>query len=156
MAWAAHLALLVGGVLLCAFAFAKVEIQIEGPEGWAKSLPTWRSDHPLLRLLMGGREMTGYHAWALSFMAAIFHFPLAVVGAWSWTLEARCVGALMVFWVAEDLLWFVLNPAWGLRRFTRAEVTWHRRWIAGAPVEYWIFAPAGLALMAWSVGAFAV
>jgi hypothetical protein len=46
-----HLLLLLAWVLAMAVIFAKVEIHIEGPHGWAAKLPTWRiEDHWLLRL----------------------------------------------------------------------------------------------------------
>src|SRR5450830_1433060 len=78
---AMHFALLLGFVLLLAFFFAKVEIQIEGAEGWAVNLPTWRIEqHLLLTLFWGGRAMTGYHAWMFTFIALIFHLPLVMIG----------------------------------------------------------------------------
>jgi hypothetical protein len=37
--------LLFGWIALLAFFFAKVEIEIEGPAGWAAKLPTWRVEN---------------------------------------------------------------------------------------------------------------
>lgn len=131
---------LLAWVLGMAVIFAKVEIHIEGPHGWAEKLPTWRiEDHWLLRLLWGGRAMTGYHAWMFSFIATVFHLPLLFTWHFHWTLELRALACLMIFWIAEDFLWFVLNPDFGLRRFTRQHVSWHKHWIFGAPIEYWTF-----------------
>ena len=57
------------------------EIQIEGPNGWATSLPTWRIEHhPLLDIFWGGRAMTGYHAWFFSFILLVFHLPHVIYG----------------------------------------------------------------------------
>jgi hypothetical protein len=56
----------------------------------------------------------------------------------------------MLFWVVEDFLWFVLNPAFGFKRFVPEIVTWHPNWVFGAPVEYWGAAIGGVGLMAWS------
>lgn len=135
-------------VLALGFFFAKLEIAIEGEAGWAANLPTWRIEHHwLLDLLWGGREMTGYHAWAFSLIALFFHFPLVFHGEYSWAAEQRALGSLMLFWVSEDFLWFVLNPAFGIRCFTRTHAGWHKHWFAGAPVEYWIFSPLGLVLL---------
>jgi hypothetical protein len=87
MAW-----LLLWVIVLAGF-FAMVEIQIEGGQGWAAGLPTWRIEqHWLLDLFWGGRPMTGYHAWIFSFMFLAFHLPLAMLGRFSWRLEARCLG----------------------------------------------------------------
>jgi hypothetical protein len=90
--------------------------------------------------------MTGYHAWMFSFIGIIFHFPLCFMGEWSLRLEGRVLACVMLFWVAEDFLWFVVNPAFGLRRFRREHVGWHKHWACGAPADYWIFGAIGLAL----------
>jgi hypothetical protein len=142
---------LLACVALLGFFFAKVEIQIEGPQGWAAGLPTWRIEqHWLLNIFWGGRPMTGYHAWIFSFMALAFHLPFAFYQRWSWTLQARAIGALALFWIIEDCLWFVLNPAFGWERFTPEIVPWHKEWFLGLPVDYWTFSVVGLALIAWS------
>jgi hypothetical protein len=135
-------------VVLLAFFFAHVEIEIEGAAGWAASLPTWRIEqHWLLDIFWGGRAMTGYHAWVFPFIALVFHFPLLFHGRWHWRLECRALACIMLFWIAEDFLWFVLNPAWGLARFNPAEVHWHKHWLWGAPVDYWIYSCALVALL---------
>ena len=135
----------LGFVMLLGFFFAQLEIAIEGDAGWAANLPTWRIEkHWLLDLFWGGREMTGYHAWAFSLIALFFHFPLIFSGDFSWAAEQRALACIMLFWVSEDFLWFVLNPAFGLRRFEKTHAGWHRHWWMGAPIEYWIFTPLGL------------
>jgi hypothetical protein len=135
----------LGFVVLLGFFFAKLEIAIEGDAGWAANLPTWRIEkHWLLDLFWGGREMTGYHAWAFSLIALFFHFPLIFSADFSWPAEQRALACIMLFWVSEDFLWFVLNPAFGLHRFAKRHVSWHRHWWMGAPIEYWIFTPLGL------------
>jgi hypothetical protein len=138
-------------VFILGFFFAKVEIQIEGSDGWATSLPTWRIEqHLLLTLFWGGRAMTGYHAWVFTFIALIFHMPLVMMGQMSWVLEGRVLAALMLFWVIEDFLWFVLNPGFGLARFNAANATWHKNWVLGAPVEYWVASLLGVLMMGYS------
>jgi hypothetical protein len=135
---------LLGATGLLAFLFAKVEIQIEGSDGgWAANLPTWRIEkHWLLDVFFGGRPLTGYHAWCLPFVLAAFHLPFALTWTWSLPLEARAMAAFMLFWIIEDFLWFLLNPAWGWRRFNRTEVRWHKHWLLGFPTDYWTFAVA--------------
>lgn len=146
-----HAAVLVAYTLLLAYLFAKVEIQIEGGDGWAANLPTWRIEkHWLLDVFFGGRPLTGYHAWALLFMLLAFHLPGVLSWSWSWALEARLMASFMIFWVAEDFLWFVCNPAWGLKRFNRVEVRWHKHWILFLPTDYWTFATVAGWLMWWS------
>ncbi len=131
-------------VLVLAYFFAKVEIHIEGEHGWAGSLPTWRIEsHPLLDIFWGGRPLTGYHAWVFSFMALIFHLPLVVSGDFTLQLEYRCVASLMLFWIVEDFLWFVLSPSHSAGQLFRGEIPWHKHMWLYLPRDYWVFGIAG-------------
>ncbi len=144
-------AALIAWITVLAVLFAQVEIQIEGARGWAAGLPTWRiTDAPLLRAFFGGREVTGYHVFVFSFMAAVFHLPLFLTLRWSWRLEARVLGSLSLFWIAEDFLWFVMNPAYGFARLTPAQVPWHPHWLLGVPVDYLVFPFVAIGLLGWS------
>lgn len=146
-----HLVAPLGAVVVLAWMFANAEIQIEGDAGWAANLPTWRIEHHwLLDVFWGGRAMTGYHMWVFSFVAVFFHFPLFFMAQWSLQLEARVIACVMLFWVLEDFLWFVINPAFGWKRFTPADVPWHKHWGFGAPVDYWIFGATGTLLYWYS------
>ncbi|MFZ2959894.1 MAG: hypothetical protein WA705_23695 [Candidatus Ozemobacteraceae bacterium] len=148
---AAHVFFLLVWVLLLAFFFAKVEIQIEGSAGWAANLPTWRIEqHWLLDIFWGGRPITGYHAWVFSFMALVFHLGIFTVGTLTARLEARILGSLMLFWIIEDFFWFLLNPAFGIARFTPAFVPWHKHWAGPVPVDYITFTLVGVVLLIWS------
>ena len=137
---------------LLAAVFAHVEIQIEGPAGWAANLPTWRLDNSWLNALWGGKTITGYHVCVFAFMALVFHLPLFVHGTFSARLEARLLGGLMIFWIVEDFLWFVFNPAFGLAGFQPHRVPWHHHWVWHVPVDYVVALAAGVALFAWSYG----
>ncbi len=135
-----QLVLTLSWVVLLAYFFAKAEIHIEGDAGWAANLPTWRIEkHWLLDIFWGGRAMTGYHAWVFPFIFLFFHFPLFLMAVWSLQLEARIIASIMLFWITEDFLWFIINPAFGWQRFHPKYVAWHKNWVYGAPVEYWIF-----------------
>ncbi len=129
----------LGWAVLMGLFFANAEIQIEGGAGWAASLPTWRIEkHLLLDLFWGGRAMTGYHAWVFTFMILVFLMPLAFNGRWRGRDLLLALAGLLVFWIAEDFLWFVLNPAFGLARFDADSAFWHKNWVWGAPVDYWV------------------
>ena len=146
-----HVSLLLLWILMLGMFFAQTEIQIEGANGWATSLPTWRIEkHLLLDIFWGGRAMTGYHAWVFSFMFLVFHLPHVVHGSFSWRVEARCMASLMFFWIAEDFLWFVLNPAFGLARFSRDHALWHKHWMLGVPTDYLTYMLLGGLLLTWS------
>lgn len=139
-------------VVLLAFFFAQVEIVIEGGAGWAANLPTWRIEkHWLLDIFWGGRAMTGYHAWVFPFIALFFHLPLFMFGHWSWRAEFRVLACIMLFWIVEDFLWFVLNPAFGLARFHPAAIPWHKHWLWGAPADYWFYGAAMILFLYLSV-----
>ena len=133
-------------VLATAYAFARLEIEIEGPHGWAANLPTWRINNRWTRLFYGSRPLTGYHLWMQSFIFLIVHLPFAVhVWQWSWALELRVIGFLILFYIVEDFLWFVLNPAYGLKRFRREHIWWHApTWWWVMPRDYWVFTIVGL------------
>lgn len=131
--------LTVAWVVMLGLFFAMTEIQIEGAAGWAANLPTWRIEHHwLLDIFWGGRPMTGYHAWVFPFMALFFHYPLVMLQRWSLRLEARALASIMLFWIAEDYLWFVFNPAYGIAHFSPEFIAWHKHWIWFAPTDYWV------------------
>jgi hypothetical protein len=142
---------LLGWVGLISYFFAKVEIHIEGKNGWAASLPTWRIEkHWLLDVFWGGRPLTGYHAWVFPFILLISHLGFFLIGGWTWELELRTMGVVALFWTAEDFLWFVLNPAFGLRSFKKGRIPWHTRWVLGMPIDYWVMGLIGLAAVVWT------
>jgi hypothetical protein len=71
----------------------------------------------------------------------------------TWQAELRILAFLVLFWIAEDFLWFVVNPAFGLSRFRRSDVWWQARSRWGImPREYWLFTPVGVALYIFSLG----
>jgi len=54
---------------------------------------------------------------------------------------------LALFWIIEDWLWFVMNPAYGLVRFSPRFVPWHKSWIGPMPTDYWTFGSIGVVLL---------
>lgn len=143
------------GLLAAAATFALLEIQVEGPNGWAANLPTWRFPSTgigsWITRLFPGRPLTGYHLWMLVFMAVVVHLQFAFGLPWSLSGEMRAIAFFLLFWVAEDFLWFVLNPHFGIRRFRPEHIPWHRRsWWWLAPRDYWIATVVGFALYAAS------
>lgn len=58
----------------------------------------------------------------------------------------------ILFWILEDWLWFVLNPAYGIRKFRKEHVWWHAKdWWWIMPRDYWIFLPVGIWLLVISL-----
>jgi hypothetical protein len=147
-----------------ALMFAAVEIEIEGPHGWAERLPTWfRVTTPPARfygLFMRGKPLTGYHA--VMFVLPAWSFHIGFVGGvpWTWAAEATTLSAYMAWVVTWDFLWFLLNPRYGWARFRKGEVWWHgRTWIGRFPIDYWsalVLSLAVAATAASSTGTFEV
>jgi hypothetical protein len=144
--------LLFGYALL----FALVEIEIEGPHGWADKLPTWYRVTPwyarLFAALLSGKPLTGYHLMMLPITVVSFHLGLAFGLPWSGALEARLMAAYMVFNVVWDFLWFLLNPHFGWKRFRKGGVWWHNKiWLGRFPIDYWNGFALSFALAALAV-----
>jgi hypothetical protein len=133
--------------------FALVEIQIEGPNGWAASLPTWRIENRWTRRFYSAKPITGYHLYVQLFSLAVVHLPFALgLTPVTWRAEARILAFLILFWILEDFLWFVLNPAFGLKRFRPQHIWWHApTWWWLMPRDYWIFTPLAMVLYALSL-----
>jgi hypothetical protein len=129
-------------IFIYALLFALVEIEIEGPDGWAEKLPTWYRVRPLyaraLAAVLSGKPLTGYHLTMLPLSLLSFHLGLAFGLPWSLGLEARLLAGYLVFNVAWDFLWFLLNPYFGWARFRKGAVWWHDSvWVGRFPIDYW-------------------
>jgi len=98
-------------ILALAVILALWEIQIEGKNGWAEKLPCWRIEKGWIVRVMGGRPFTGYH----------------------WRLESLLLGSLIGIMVVEDFLWFIFNPHYGLKKFKKGEIWWHKNWWGPVP-----------------------
>ena len=121
---------LLGYVVLLALFFAQVEIQIEGAAGWAAQ-PADLAD----RAALAARPVLGRaRPHRLPRLGVLVHgagvSPAGGVRRqrWSSRIELRILGALALFWIIEDWLWFVMNPAFGLVRFA-PHVPWHKHWL---------------------------
>jgi hypothetical protein len=122
-------------LFLVAWVLAHLEIQIEGPHGWAAKLPTWRWDTPAV-LKWAGKPITGYHVYLLLFILLLMHLPL-VQGGFSVSKECDLMAQFFLLAVVWDFLWFACNPHFGLGRFNGAHVWWFRRWFLGLPIPYY-------------------
>jgi hypothetical protein len=120
-------------VFLIAFALAQLEIQIEGPHGWAEKLPTWRWDGPGVRRWLG-KPVTGYHLWLMTVILLLLHVPQLYGG--SWEREADLLAMFFLLTVFWDVLWFACNPHFGMGRFRKGEVWWFPAWSLGVPRPY--------------------
>ncbi len=133
-------------MLFLAFILALWEIQIEGSEGWAAKLPAWRILKGWPVKIMGGRPVTGYHVFMLIFMLSIIHLPLFFT-PWSWRLEFLLLGFYNGMVLVEDFLWFVLNPHYGIKKFRKGQIWWHKTWWGPVPSLYWWLTPVVIVLI---------
>jgi len=130
------------------FAAAKLEIAIEGPDGWARNLPARRlpEDHWVSRLFFSDRPATSYHIWLEVSLITIFHMIYLFVAP-TWMIELRVLAFFCFFCIVEDFLWFVFNPAFGIKNFRPEKIWWHQKhWWFIAPRDYYVFLALGLCL----------
>jgi hypothetical protein len=137
---------LIAFMLFLALILAWWEIQIEGQDGWAARSPGWRIERGWLMRLTGGLPITGYHVFMTIFMIAAVHLPLFFTG-WSLRLESLLIGFYVGMVLVEDFLWFVLNPYYGIRKFQKGEIWWHKRWWGPVPALYWFLLVLSVALI---------
>lgn len=110
--------------------YALIEIEIEGKHGWCARLPT-------AKRVIGRYSL--YHVYFMTFMAVVIgamYIPRVAVacakspltdggGVTAWQSVARFVFFLVLFFLLEDVLWFVFNPYYTLARYSRDHVPWH-------------------------------
>ncbi|MFA6407833.1 MAG: hypothetical protein WCV80_04015 [Candidatus Paceibacterota bacterium] len=142
-------------LLFASYAFAKFEIQIEGPNGWASNLPTWRlpPSHWVSRVFFGGRPTDGYHVWLFTFIFFLLHAPFLYL-PFSIAIELKIVSFFILLLILEDFLWFVINPAFGIKKFKKENIWWHAsHWLWIIPAEY-LLALVGIGLYFASYAAY--
>ncbi len=123
--------LLRGGyVFVVGLVLAHLEIQIEGKDGWAAKLPTWRW-HPAWM----ARPITGYLVCMTIFLLLVLHLPILYTG-FTAALEGEVLAFFFLLTVFWDFQWFVWNPHFGVRGFRRGNVWWYRTWWGPLPADY--------------------
>lgn len=128
-------------LLWISFCAAKFEISIEGANGWAKNLPTWRLPPSswVSKVFFSDKPATGYHIWLEITAISVIHSVYIFVAP-SWNIELRILAFFLFFCVVEDFLWFALNPAFGIKNFRADKIWWHQKhWWIFAPRDYYVF-----------------
>lgn len=137
-------------IILAAVAAAKLEIQIEGKDGCAKNLPTWKVNNKLTKLFLGNYPFTGYHFWVVIVVLIFLHFPFFLGLVWNIKYELEVIAAVLLTAVLEDFLWFVFNPAFRIKKFNKNDVPWHGTWLGPVPLVYILFIFAAIFLLSTS------
>lgn len=117
-------------VCVTAVLYSCMEIETEGAYGWAKHLPTTKNIFQSFSL---------YHLYMLAFLIAMFlgwflsRFLSGWVSGWSSVFQ---FGFYLILWLLiEDFVWFVLNPHFTLKRYTKKDIGWHTTWVGPTPVH---------------------
>ena len=115
-------------IAIYAILYSTLEIETEGKDGgWAKNLPTAPS---------GIGPLTYYHA--------IMNIIVILTVSYSTFLVSKKISVILFFIISwfliEDFGWFVLNPYFTLKKYTKKDIWWHGRqpWILGSPLHNWI------------------
>ncbi len=124
-------------LFVIAIILAYFEVQIEGPNGWASALPTWKTVDPDLTWIFGGRPVTGYHVSLNLLLLSFLHWP-CLFSKWSLVSEARTLSSFALLATIWDFLWFVINPNFGLSKYNGDNIWWFKHWFLGIPVDYYI------------------
>lgn len=129
--------------------FALLEIQIEGKDGWAKNLPTWRKPANTKGLLGfwvdPNQPRTGYHTYLWAFLFTISHIAFLLT-PWTIRKEIYVISYYSLLTTLEDFLWFAFNPHYGIKKFKKGEIPWITNWFLGVPRTYWTAYPIGIFL----------
>ena len=141
-------------VVAVAVTMALFEVQVEGSQGWASALPTWRYNFSLPMMGMwGGSEkpITGYHLYLWLFSLLLTH-SVFLMTKWSLKKELWALSFYVLFTTLEGALWFVFNPAFGWQSFRYGAIGWYQElWLWGLPAEYWVRIGAGVGLYLWGM-----
>lgn len=122
-------------IAVFAILYSALEIEIEGKNGgWAKNLPTVPSH-------LG--ELTVYHVIMNIIIILVVIYSTMMISNMNLWITIYFV---IAWFLIEDFAWFVLNPFFTLKKYTKKDIWWHGRqkWILGMPMHNWV----GLSAMA--------
>ena len=134
-------------VVVLAAIYALMEIEMEGKHGWAKNLPTTKN-------ILG--HFTLYHVYMLMFLAVLFSgwFGSRFVSGCDngWTAVFQFAFFFLLWLLVEDFLWFVFNPHYTLKGYSKKKIPWHKHWVADCVPVHNVAGVLGLALLAVGSG----
>ena len=96
---------------------------MEGKDGWCKNLPTAKNVIA---------SFTWYHILMMIIVILIFYQTFRGLDIW------MVVFYITAFFLIEDFLWFVFNPFYGIKKYKKENIPWHKNWGAEVPVENFI------------------
>ena len=129
--------------------FAALCVNAEGEAGWGGNLPAWEPVNPdaswlkiLSWTILLGREVNGFVLFAITFFIGAF----LLIPIWGWTHEKtlnlqelyELICFFAIFSVIEDFIWFLINPTYGLIKFSPNFIPWHPYWLWIMPIDYYL------------------
>ena len=100
-------------------------IIIDHPKWWEVFI-RWYSKN-----LLGNKDWTGYHRWldAVQLFVGMFVISHFFTPQSWWQAALRVIAFIYLSWSIEDTFWFILNPAYGLKKYKPEFIPWHAdRW----------------------------
>lgn len=133
-------------VLLVFISIAFWEAYMEGEHGGASMQVGWGAN-------LWGWRLNAYHFWLWWVtVPAFLCLPLVVESQLNVHLFGVLLASYYVGTIIEDFSWFVINPYWGLSKFTSRAVTWND-WITLGYTEIPRFYVTNLlaATLSWAI-----
>lgn len=140
------------GIFIAIFAlvYAWIEIEIEGPAGWAKNLPTPQkavahlSLYHVYMVILAGLVIGGL----LYYREQDYREEDSKKKKWTHWLQVggEFIFLLIIFFLAQDFLWFVMNPSYTVLRYKESFIPWHTHWV-GIPLFNYVGAAALVMLL---------
>ena len=107
-------------VVFSAFIYACIEIELEGKNGWAENLET-------SCLGSSKNSLTIYHVFMVIFIVTMFNLAFIFNPSYfSWRNELFVLSLMCIWFLFEDVFWFVLNPYYGFKHI--GDAWWHAKW----------------------------
>lgn len=113
-------------IILYATLWSAMEVEIEGPDGgWAKNLPTTQ---------FFNTHFTWYHV-VMNLIVILTLYRSFYRNA----LVTKIFYTTSWFFI-EDYLWFMINPGFGYKKYTKKDIWWHGKqtWIFGQPLHNYL------------------
>lgn len=103
--------------MLAFVGLAFLEVTVEGDQGGGEGTKGWRRS-------IGGYRLKEYHFWLWIVVVPLFVFsPLAVMG-WNPAVFGTLAVAYLLGGILEDFVYFLANPAYGLKSWNSRGATW--------------------------------
>ena len=52
-----------------------------------------------------------------------------------WSAVCHFAFYVLIWFLVEDFLWFVLNPYFTIQKYKKEYISWHKTWIVGIPLH---------------------